>query len=242
MKRQALLIGNMDATGAQIDINNWKKYLQSGIGGAWKELEIKVLTDPSRVTLRTWLNFIKSDLNDFVLVAFAGHGNWTRSTNLYINPQDEYISESELKDLAPRQIICLDCCRGIARVPDVVNEAHLKFFSENDLDKIRTRYDRRMMQADQQQVTLYACSIGESAYCTASGGGYYTKNLLSECASLSGDEFLTVNRAHNLSAPVTTNEVKHIESKDQHPDISAVRCPSSQQLILGIRPSSYSIF
>ena len=64
MKRQALLIGNMDATGAQIDINNWKKYLQSGIGGAWKELEIKVLTDPSRVTLRTWLNFIKSDLNE----------------------------------------------------------------------------------------------------------------------------------------------------------------------------------
>ncbi len=60
MKRHALLIANLDAAGAQNDINNWKKFLCSGIGGAWRTEEIQVLTNPSKDFLETSLIFIYS--------------------------------------------------------------------------------------------------------------------------------------------------------------------------------------
>lgn len=237
MKRHALLIANLDAAGAQNDINNWKKFLRSGVGGAWHDNEIQVLTNPSKAYLELTLYSTKVDNYDFVIVVYAGHGGWERTTILEINPKGETVNENALKGLAPREILSLDCCRATSTVTDILNEVQLKMFSETTRSSIRARYDARTMQAIAQQVTLYACSVGECAYCT-NDGGYYTKNLL-QSAAVPYNEFRTINQAHNAAAPATINEVREKENQNQHPDISMVRCLTSQQLIIGIDTSSF---
>ena len=241
MKRHALLIGNLDATGAQNDINNWKKFLRSGVGGAWNQDEIEVLTNPSKNYLEIRLYLIKDAAYDFVFVVYAGHGGWERSTILEINPQYETISETQLKGLAPREILTLDCCRGTSSTAEVLNEAQLRMFSDSNRSTIRARYDARMMAATPQQVTLYACSIGESAYCT-NDGGYYTRNLIRQSAAVPANGYRTINLAHSAAAPATTQEVAAKENRDQHPDIAVVRCLYNQQLIIGIDTSAFIIY
>ena len=241
MKRHALLIANLDAAGAQNDINNWKKFLCSGIGGAWRTDEIQVLTNPSKNSLETSLIFVQCANYDFVLVVYAGHGGWERTTILEINPDGDTINESELKNLAPREILSLDCCRATSTITDILNEAQLKMFSETTRSTIRARYDTRMMRAIPQQVTLYACSIGECAYCT-NEGGYYTKNLLRQSAAVPYNDFRTINQAHNAAAAATTEEVRSKEYRTQTPDISCARCLTSQQLIIGIDTSTFRIY
>lgn len=240
MKRQALFIANLDAAGAQNDINNWKRFLRSGVGGAWREDEIRILTNPSKSFLEAYLTKIRSAQNDFVIVVYAGHGGWERSTILEINPNGETINETTLKGLAPREILTLDCCRATGSISDILNESQPKMFSERARSIIRSRYDARMMAAIPQQVTLYACGVGECAYCT-SEGGYYTKNLLRQCASFPDMGFRTINQAHNAAATSTTEEVRHKENENQHPDISVARCLISQQLIIGIDTTMFRI-
>ena len=241
MKRQALLIGNVDATGAQNDLLNWDKFLKSGRGGAWRNHEIQIISNPSKAYLQAWLKIIKDGNYDFVLVAYAGHGGWERSTILEINPDGETINEVDLKGLAPREILSLDCCRGTGAATQIVDEALEKSFSAETYSNIRARYDTRMMQAIPQQVTLYACSIGESAYCT-NEGGYYTKNLLKQSAATPVNQFIMINQAHNNAAPATNNEVLAKENRIQTPDVSCVRCLTSQQLIIGINTSSFRFY
>ena len=86
MKRKALLFGNTTAAGAQNDLLNWKTFLKCGRGGAWQDYEIQILSNPSKAYLQAWLKIVKDGDYDFVLVAYAGHGGWERSTILEINP------------------------------------------------------------------------------------------------------------------------------------------------------------
>ena len=241
MKRQALLFGNTTAAGAQNDLLNWKSFLKSGRGGGWMDFEIHILSNPSKAYLQAWLNIIKNGGYDFVLVAYAGHGGWERSTILEINPDGETINEVELKGLAPREILSLDCCRGTGSATQIVDEALEKSFSADSYSNIRVRYDNRMMQASPQQVTLYACSIGECAYCT-NDGGYYTKNLLKHSSATPANQFITINQAHYSAAQATKNEVRVKENEIQTPDIACARCMTNQQLIIGIDTSSFRIY
>ena len=71
MKRHALLIANADAAGAQNDINNWKKFLRSGVAGAWHENEIQVLANPSKAYLERTPYLTKDANYDFVIVVYA---------------------------------------------------------------------------------------------------------------------------------------------------------------------------
>ena len=242
MKRFALLICNNTASGATHDIIKWQKFLESTNGGAWKTSEIDPKVNPSLSEVRNIIQIIKHIKYDFVIVVYAGHGEWKRSTSLELNPQGEIIQEEEFYNLAPREIICLDCCRGVSPLTEMVDEAQERMFSSSQRDAIRDMYDRRMMEAYPQQVNLYACSIGESAY-GDSNGGFYTNNLLDQATNfLPNSTFQTVNCAHNMAAPLTTAETWSKVGKDQHPDMVDARCISSRQLIIGISNKVFRVF
>ncbi len=242
MKRSALLICNNDASGATHDIDKWEKFLVSGEGGAWERAEIQKCVNPSLAELRSALYRIKGDGNDFVIVAFAGHGEWKRSTVLEINPAGESISETAFNNLASREIVCLDCCRGVSRLSESATEAQLRMFSANQRSYLRQAYDNRMMQALPQIVKLYACQVGESAYGDNSGG-FYTNHLLDKATDLlPNTDFQTVVRAHNLAAPLTTQETLIKEGEQQHPDIAQARCTMQNQLIISISTKMFRIY
>lgn len=241
MKRQAILICNNDASGAQHDMEKWKKYLQSANGGSWIQGEIESKVNPSLEEVRNLLRCVSGDNPDFVFVAYAGHGEWKRSTNIELNPRGETIREEEFFNLASRQIICLDCCRGVSQI-ELFDEAQERMFSATVRSSIREAYDLRMMQADPQQVILYACQVGESAY-GDNNGGYYTNNLIRQSREfLPNKDFQTVNYAHNLAAPLTTNETRRKTGRDQHPDMVCGRSVSDKQLIIGVSTKMFRLF
>ena len=241
MKRKALLICNNDASGATHDIDKWRKFLLSGGGGAWENSEIERLVNPTLSYLYATLSRVSRENNDFVLVVFAGHGEWKRSTLLEINPQGDEISEAAFNNLATREIVCLDCCRGVSRLTESAVEAELRFFSANQRSSLRQTYDKRMMEAEPQQVNLYACKVGQCAY-GDNDGGFYTNNLLGAAHDfLPNSEFQTINRAHNIAAPLTTNETRSREGKLQEPVMTDGRCVTSRQLIIGVSTKMYRI-
>ncbi len=237
MKRKALLIGNSNGLpGVKMDICNFSTFLQNEFGGQWYESEIVVKMNPSRTELISTINSIKSERNDFSFVVFSGHGAYEKSTVLEINGRGECIYETELIDIAPRQISIFDCCRQ--RV-SLHKEGGQLYNSANEVmgsvNNIRPRYEARIMQAIPQQVSLYACSIGESALDTENGG-MYIKNLLKSAVKVS-DEYKLVGVAHEEASSATSNEAWRDKRHNQTPTATLPKCISMQQLIISINPN-----
>ena len=239
MKRRALLIGNSRGlAGVKRDIANFQAYLMGRYGGAWRRGEIIPLMNPSLAELRSQLNTVKAEQNDFVIVMFSGHGGYERTTVLEINGQDEVINDTELMGLAPRQISIFDCCRALCSYQEEREMLmERKLFSVTDsADTIRQRYDSRIMQAIPQQDRLYACKIGQCAHDHEDGSGaYYLNNLLKHARSISGAYGL-VGEVHEDAAESTKTEVMIWENAIQEPVCSLPKCLSSQQLIISIHP------
>jgi hypothetical protein len=241
MKRKALLICNNDASGATHDIDKWEKFLLSGTGGAWEKTEIEKKVNPTKADLLSLLRTISGSNYDFVIVAYAGHGEWSRSTILEINPAGETINEAELNNLAPREIICLDCCRGVSPIREVADEAELRMFSADQRSLLRQAYDNRMMQAQSQIVKLYACQVGQCAY-GDNHGGYYTNHLLDKATDLlPNTDYQTIERAHNMAAHLTTQETRTKVGKLQEPDMASARLTTRQQLIISVSTKMFRI-
>ena len=241
MNRKALLIGNSNGLpGVKKDISRWQSFLTSDIGGKWIfPSEIDVEMNPSKMSLMSKINMLKNRY-DFIIVVYSGHGAYSKGTILEINSNDEYVYESDLKGIAPRQISVFDCCRGVVTTQDSIKESlrNLSVKSQFTSD-IRKDYETRIMQAIPQQVSLYACSVGECAY-DSNEGGYYTWNFLkSTNLFVDNQRFLTVGMAHQAGAIRTANEVKEKENGVQNPDAFLPKCLSSQQLIISINPYYY---
>ncbi|MFN3985143.1 MAG: caspase family protein [Rhodocyclaceae bacterium] len=202
----------------------------------WLPPEIVELRNPSRQELLGRIKLLKSESIDYAFVLFSGHGGHAHQTVLELNADGETINESELWNIAPRQITIYDCCR--ARIQEQV----VKSFAMDDLsdsivrrDDLRARYEERIMEAIPQQVRLYACSVSQSAY-DLGNGAVYLGHLLSSAAAIAPDLlFKTVESAHEQAYPLTISTAAG-EGYQQNPDAVLPKCLTQQQLILAIRP------
>lgn len=239
MKRRALLIGNSRGlAGVKQDIANFQAFLMGRYGGAWRRDEIIHMMNPSLADLRSQLNAVKAEQNDFAIVMFSGHGGYERTTVLEINGQNEIVDDTELMGLAPRQISIFDCCRALCSYQEEREMlVERKLFSITDsVDTIRQRYDSRIMQAIPQQSRLYACKIGQCAHDHEDGSGaYYLNNLLKHARTIS-QAYGLVGDVHEDAAESTKTEVMIYENDIQEPVCSLPKCLSSQQLIISLHP------
>lgn len=104
-----------------------------------------------------------------------------------------------------------------------------------DLQKIRSTYNDRILQAIPQQIRLYACSIYETALDTPHGA-LYIQALLEQAQQFPNDEeFGTVENIHNNAKKVTCQRAA-VQSHAQHPSAVLPKCLSQQKLILSINP------
>jgi hypothetical protein len=230
MNKKILLIGNTNGLpGVKIDIANYTRFFKSLYGGNWLDTEIEPKLNPSKLELELVLSQYRSQSLDFAIVVFSGHGGQERETVLEINDKGDTVSESSLKNLANRQITIFDCCRAFPQVTveNKLNERMLKAFSAQV--NTRAKYEKRIMEAIPQQISLYACAIGECANDTSSGGAY-SKHLISRAYDLN-TEFKLVGNTHEEAAVLTRREFP-----SQNPDAILPRCFSSQQLIFSINP------
>ena len=231
MKKRILLIGNSEGLpGVQKDFANYKSFFMDEVGGNWYGSEIMSRMNPKGDDLRSELRTLKNSSLDFLIVVFSGHAGQEREVVMEINGNGETIYESELKNIASRQITIYDCCRvysnlEFSRSSDMLLEKSAKIDSN-----IRQLYEKRIMQAIPQQLSLFACSIGETAIDTYEGG-LYSKNLLKAARSLNS-ESMSVGKAHETAADLTKKE-----RKEQTPVAELVKCLLTQELILSINPS-----
>lgn len=229
MKRRALLLDHQDGElASDKDVQDVAEFLRSCTGGGWLDDEIIHESNITLSRLKEHVKRVKEDGVDYLFFYFSGHGGYVRDTVIELNPQGETISERDVSGLAARQLNIYDCCRqhpdqvSFTDAMDSLKEAH-----NAPLELAREIYSKRVMEACPQQVSLYACRKGESAY-DLGRGGVYTQNLLDATHSFN-DRFLLVLRAHILACQPTTDEVAERGEK-QHPDYFAAKLPSRYQL------------
>lgn len=243
MRKIALLIGNSDGLeGVKIDLVEWKKFLISPIGGAWERNEIKMIMNPQKCELLSYINELrKTKAYDFAIVVYSGHGGYSKGTILEINERGETIMENDLLSIAPRQISVFDCCRSLVDGNQSINESQIRGFSNDGINAkiqaIRNAYNQRIMQAIPQQICLYACRIGETALDTENGA-LYIQTLLQQARQLSREEdFRTAEKIHQYASELTLRKGL-MKGHTQHPTANLPKCLTPQKLILSINPNN----
>lgn len=238
MKRLAMLIGNTNGLpGIHKDLEDFWEFLCSNTGGAWNpKLEILKSYNVSLEELRKALDEIKNAKLDYFIFYYSGHGGLDRTsgkTILELNKSCECIDETEISNLADRQLNIFDCCRALPEnVGKSLREDSAQFSAEEYSPKIRDIYNARIMQAYKQQISLYACSKRECANATGEGS-IYTQNLI-KAAITGGSEEVLVLDAHKAACVPTVYKASLLGEK-QNPDYEAnPLIPKEKQLILSI--------
>lgn len=239
MKRTALLIGNSNGLGGvKVDISNFTKFFMSDIGGRWYDSEIIISMNPTKAGLLSTVKNLKIEKPDFAFVVFSGHGAFNKNTILELNANEEFIYETDLYEIAKRQISIFDCCRNVIDLKEYdLSESTRMMKAFSATGNIRERYEIRIMQAIEQQIQLYACSINESSLDTESGG-MYSKNLLSAAKPSNDSLYKLVGTTHQEAAEKTKTEAWSNNLHRQNPTATLPRCLASQQLIFSINPNT----
>lgn len=239
MKRLAFLFGNTDGlNGVKKDINRFRAFLESEVGGAWESSEIDSGYDLPLDVARGKIEDIRDGEYDYVIVYFSGHGGMERTTKLCLNPDEESIDVEAFAGLADRQLSLYDCCRVSPVLAinskvvtfDAVNEAYMIGYRH----LYREYYERLIEAASPQEVRLYACQKYKKAYDT-SKGGVYTQQLIDDAIEKSKYGNVYVKDVHRTA----TSAVRYfgmMKGEPQEPDIEVVSCsPQLNDLIFAVK-------
>lgn len=244
MKKFAFLLGNTDGlSGVKKDLNRFKSFLESDIGGAWDEEEIYCRCDLNYDEVMSNIENIRNSCYDYVVFYFSGHGGMKRSTELCLNAKGDILSEDEVSGLSNKQLSIYDCCRVFPKMVKTATNFALDESVESYLDRrniYRKRFDSLIANASEQDVRLYACHPDRYANDT-SDGGVYTKHLLdvAEIQSLTGDVF--VKKAHTLATNAVVRDPDAFSNGViQYPDITInTKDSPPKDLVLALDRSAY---
>lgn len=237
MRKQILIVGYAgELAGIRADIHNYYTFFTSNIGGKWNNDEICILSDTSVTEVMNKILYYRLSRLDYFIFVFCGHGaSRNNEVAMQINDTDSLLMESSVMGVAPRQLSIFDCCRE-REYEDfgIITE----FYTHSLLSlggklygNVRRRYENRIMQSVPQSACLYACSIGESAEGTNSGG-FYSCNLLKAAYHITDDkEYKTIGLCHTEACLLLKE--KNVR---QHPDYKLPRCLVESSLILSIHP------
>lgn len=218
MKRAALLIeasqveGLSDLPGARVDVEAWKSFLSSPMGGAWEDSEIWVLRTPTIESLTSILALFSN--YEYILLAFSGHGYHLRGgrideTRICLKGKKE-LSVGSLNNGVPKMTIVVDACREVHLLE---KKEFIAAFAADELrsrmvglDRVsyRNRYNDQIKIAPAGVEILYSCDLNEAANET-SNGGIFTQSLIRV-----GEDYkerggiLTVDRAFLLAKHYVT--------------------------------------
>lgn len=238
MKRLAMIISNPGRPGSEsyckgvlVDVDNYKNFLTSPVGGAWSRSEILHLSQPTKAKVDQIL--LQMAEVDYSLIIFVGHGYYSASSNSTILELDDGVEydSTRLRIAANKRTIILDCCRKVYDDFHMESRSLMKFAeSSSALDPIMCRhyYDQRIESCPNAIVVGYGCSINEVSGDSATKGGYYSSNLIK--ASEDWHENSNINLTQNFaifSFVQAHNEadlrVNRISGGTQNPDIEKPR-------------------
>ena len=240
MKRVALIIGSAGPPdeylpGVKVDVKEYKKFLLSPWGGNWYKEEIITSLDENIYTVYKHIQLVRMTHPDFAFVVFTGHGYYDseREERVLMIGNDE-LYESELRGLAPRELLIIDSCAGIEEEiykGEVLVEGLEKI---GELIDYRKLYENAIEKCPPQEIILYASSPGEYSEDT-SKGGLFSRSLLEIAYNEKIYEILRVDTLNALKAWELASEVvRKLSDGKQNPDyLATVR--SGKKLPFSIR-------
>lgn len=205
LRRKALIIGSPGKSGTKeflqgvaLDLDNYRDYLFSPIGGYWQQNEVVVMRDPSLQEVVMELSRLTAD---YALLVFSGHGYHNGSTTVFDLRDDKEIKIDQFRNRVHKQTIIADCCR---KLTVVVNEA--KFLVEAlalgrglNSDRCRAYYDELIEESGRgakggEEVVLYACGVDETATDLSNRGGAYSSSLIEVAENWAQDQLRSLNQ------------------------------------------------
>lgn len=148
-----------------------------------------------------------------------------------LNSNQEIIEFTKIENFATRQLNIYDCCR--ASVDDELAKSSKNFSRiDESVDNLNVRkiYERRILQAAPQQMSLYSCSEGECSK-DVGKGGLYTINFLRAAEKITSAEKSVIN-AHSEAESIVIRQSNH----EQKPDYKMDKLSANKQLIISIKP------
>lgn len=226
VKRIAIIIessrvrvpGCEDLPGARKDMFSWIEFLKSDLGGSWDaDEEIKHFHMPELAEITALL---KEHRNDYVFLAFSGHGyeavdaaRGIREKRLCLNNSELHVPVSRLYPHAFGTGV-FDCCRGevdISHGSRVINFAldNLALLKEAQSPSVTQRILRKclflkMLNSSQRSVVkMFACGLNQEAHEKSSCGGLYTSLLIRGAQRWGGisdgTHLFTTKNAHDFA-------------------------------------------
>ena len=181
MVRRALIIycdstASGELPGAVYDNHYFRKFLQSSLGGEWKQNEILSLRNPDSYEIAFAKQFFLNGA-DYTITVFSGHG-CIMFGQQYFELADKKIPISSLKTTAKRQTLIVDACRGYFQFSPLRPQPVVSGFYIGDIiQSTRKMYDYAIMNTNPGWSILYASSEGQEALDTNNGGAYIVSLL-----------------------------------------------------------------
>lgn len=203
IKRKAILIGaqggdngTIRLKGVKQDLHNFKDYLLSSNGGAWRDEEITVLNNPTKALLLTAINNTHADYN---FIYFSGHGFTSSLDKRMLVLKDGNIEDIRLFNYCQKQLIVIDACRnyvpsGIAGFPSFEDDK-FSYLKQN----IRASFDRAITNSPDGKMIFHSAQKGKSSYDT-DFGGKFTECLLSVARNVKTQKPLLFRVEHLLGS------------------------------------------
>jgi hypothetical protein len=234
MNRKAVLVESSDVKnhndlpGARVDVENWRNFLKSNLGGSWADSEIVTLRKPfsSDVTAA-----VKLPTDYYCFVAFSGHG---REGSVVLNDYNTSFAISDFRPTTDRATVIIDSCRGVERAQRLsfiktatafANESRTELVAKNALEEGRAtifasldniynraenlslrqnRWEKALRDSAKGTVEMLSCAKGQGAGEDPAAGGYYTSLLLQSAAKWletnSTAKIHTTKEAHDHAA------------------------------------------
>lgn len=239
LQRKALLIAAPDdgeheyLHGTLLDVERFKAFLTSPLGGAWREDEIIVLESPYKAEIQVAM--LELAEADYAFVSFSGHGGHntaTNSTHVALRPGVSYDTR-RLEGSCKRQTLVLDCCRDRYTPLSMETEFIAAFLIESKAllpaGAARRAFDAGVSGCIEASVVLRACRIGQSAYEEQAAGGLYSLALVEAAEALQDLSLAAVKGRPVVTADVgiihrlATRRVKDAKGDLQNPSMEFPR-------------------
>lgn len=240
ISRKAVLIGDSGLTsnflpGVEVDIRNYRDYLKSPIGGSWQDSEIELLIGKSGKEVR---DYISGLYNDYIFVAYSGHGGFKRSTTSTVIELKglDYDESILVNTKCSWQLNILDTCRTIIKEQPLIkgfsalNEAVRGVTSDTSI-----YFFNAFDNLEKGLIKIYSAGIGESAGEKPNEGGLYTYNELNTSVNHGKTQNLGTYADINIIFHATKLVVQQKSFNRQNPEILAGRRRYFPPFAMGIK-------
>ena len=240
IRRKVLIISNPGeensedySKGVFVDVENYKKFLLSPLGGYWDASEIIYLNRPRKTFVDAYIKSIESA--DYTFIVYTGHGYYSEasgSTILNLRPGEKYDSlDLRSGQKAMRRTIILDCCRKVTRHYLTEDEFLAKVARRRvtlNADECRRYFDEDIMKCGSGIVIGNSCSENEYSHDHPISGGYYSSSLLKTTNNWYENTNVNLSESYSCFSIVAAHNgalefVKKLSGGTQNPEIAKPR-------------------